>query len=437
MSAPVTRKPQRRGVCPGLSAPMPTGDGLLARLSTTGTIPLIAFAALCEAARTYGNGVVEVTSRGSVQVRGLSEASASPFADAIAALDIAAADGVPVLCNALAGLDADEIFDSTSFARNLRQRIAQGALAARLSPKVSIVIDDGGTIGLDAVAADIRLRAERRHGDVTIDVGVGGDDSHAAKLGSIAPSYGVEAAIGLLDVIARHGREARARDVLATEGVKAFHASVRGLSRPARPRESGDPELDSRLRGNERSTPVGTFPLRDGTLAVGTGLAFGHTDSNALERLVDAAATAGAIGLRTAPGRALLAIGVAPGSAAALTSRAENLGFITRADDPRRGVIACPGAPVCASAHIASRALAPVIAADVVGLNGIIHISGCAKGCAHAAAAALTIVGTAEGCAMIADGIVGDAPFAVVPESELRAAVRDHVRKRHREAAHV
>ena len=428
MSAPVTRQPQRRGACPGLSAPMPTGDGLLARLLPTGTIPLAAFAASCEAARTYGNGIIEVTSRGSIQVRGLSETSAPQFADAIAALDIAAEDGVPVLCNALAGLDADEIFNSTSFAESLRQHIARRDPASRLSPKVSIVIDGGGAIGLDAVAADIRLRAQRQHGDIMLDVSVGGDDSHASKLGSIAPIHGVEAAIGLLDVIARHGREARARNVVAAEGVAAFHAAFR---------EAGLAPLDSRSRGNERTPPIGTFPLRDGKFAIGIGLAFGHADTHALMRLVDAAGAAGAIGLRTAPGRALLAIGIAPDRAAAFAARAESLGFITRADDPRRRVISCAGAPICASAHIASRAFAPGIAADAAVLDGTVHISGCAKGCAHAAAAALTIVGTAEGCAMIANGSVRDAPFAVVPESKLGAAISDHVRKHRREPAHV
>ncbi len=49
----------------------------------------------------------------------------------------------------------------------------------------------------------------------------------------------------------------------------------------------------------------------------------------------------------------------------------------------------------------------------------------------------LTIVGTAEGCAMIANGSVRDAPFAVVPESELGVAISDHVRKHRREPAHV
>ena len=62
---------QRRGACPGLSAPMPTGDGLLVRLLPIGTIPLDAFAALCAAAQAHGNGVIEVTARGSIQVRGL------------------------------------------------------------------------------------------------------------------------------------------------------------------------------------------------------------------------------------------------------------------------------------------------------------------------------------------------------------------------------
>ena len=64
--------PPRRGVCPGLSRPLPTGDGLLARLRPTGTIAPDAFAALCAAARAHGNGIVEITARGSIQVRGLS-----------------------------------------------------------------------------------------------------------------------------------------------------------------------------------------------------------------------------------------------------------------------------------------------------------------------------------------------------------------------------
>ena len=76
MTAAALTLPQRRGACPGLSAPMATGDGLLVRLLPIGTIALDAFAALCVAARQHGNGIIEVTSRGSIQIRGLSAASA-------------------------------------------------------------------------------------------------------------------------------------------------------------------------------------------------------------------------------------------------------------------------------------------------------------------------------------------------------------------------
>ncbi len=72
MNVPVSAS-MRRGACPGLSAPMATGDGLLARLTPSGsTIALDAFAGLCAAARTHGNGIIEITSRGSIQIRGLS-----------------------------------------------------------------------------------------------------------------------------------------------------------------------------------------------------------------------------------------------------------------------------------------------------------------------------------------------------------------------------
>src|ERR1700685_151764 len=102
MTAPALTLPQRRGACPGLSAPMTTGDGLLVRLLPIGMIELTAFAALCAAARQYGNGVIEVTSRGSIQIRGLSTATAPRFAAAVGARRIAGEGGIPVLNHPLA-----------------------------------------------------------------------------------------------------------------------------------------------------------------------------------------------------------------------------------------------------------------------------------------------------------------------------------------------
>src|ERR1700732_522963 len=91
----------RRGACPGLSAPMPTGDGLLVRLMPAEPIPLDAFIGFCEAARQHGNGTIEISARGSLQVRGLTPRSAPLFASAVAELGIVTHEGVPVI----AGLD--------------------------------------------------------------------------------------------------------------------------------------------------------------------------------------------------------------------------------------------------------------------------------------------------------------------------------------------
>ena len=61
MTAHARRLPERRGVCPGLASPLPTGDGLLARFTPAGTMTLAAFKHFCAAARTHGNGIVEVS----------------------------------------------------------------------------------------------------------------------------------------------------------------------------------------------------------------------------------------------------------------------------------------------------------------------------------------------------------------------------------------
>ena len=104
--------PMRRGACPGLTSPMPTGDGLPVRLMPVGTISLDAMAAFCAAALEQGSGIIDITSRGSLQVRGLSEASAAKFAAAVAQLGIAAQEGVSVISDPLAGLDPDEVIDA-------------------------------------------------------------------------------------------------------------------------------------------------------------------------------------------------------------------------------------------------------------------------------------------------------------------------------------
>ncbi len=428
MSARAIFFSQHRGACPGLSAPMPTGDGLLVRFLPIGVIPLAAFVALCAAARRDGNGIIEVTGRGSIQIRGLRTESAPRFADSIAALGIATADGVSVHANPLAGLDPTEILDAGVLATDIRRAAARAGLGARLAPKVSVAVDGGGRLNLDDVAADVRLRAERVDRAVTLRVSLGGDGANATQLGAVAPADGVEAVVYLLEVISRHGRMTRAREILAAGGIAAFRSAVAGLLIPG--------ALPPNMR--EPSKVIGTHRLRDGSLVYGIGLPFGHAEAVALERLAAAAAAAGAAGIGTA-GRTLLIVSLDDRTMPAFVHDAKRLGFIVDAGDSRRRVIACAGAPICASGHVATRALAPAIADSVAASPDatLIHVSGCAKGCAYSGKAGLTVVGTPAGCVLIAEGSVSDAPFAIVTAENLPAAVTRHVRESCREGSHV
>ncbi len=426
--------PPPRGACPGLSSPMPTGDGLLVRLLPIGTIPLAAVADLCDAARRHGNSVIEVTSRGSLQFRGLSAASAPQFAAEIAALAIAAQESVPVLCNPLAGLDAQELYDSAALAADLRRALARNQLTTQLGAKVSVAIDGGGPLNLAKLAADIRLSARVLNNGVALAVSVGGDEASAVHLGVVASANAVETVLRLLDVLARYDRDARARDIVGGEGAAVFRSVVADLLISTHPR-------DGRKMIPQKSVhSIGTHPLGNGVVACGVGFAFGHADAGALQGLADAAGAAGASGLRAAPERTLLAIGLTPEAVPAFVAAAMELGFVGRPDDPRRHVVACAGAPICASAHLASRALAPLIATSVAPyLDGAftIHVSGCAKGCAQAAPATLTLVGVPGGCALIADGSVRDTAFVIVPDSDLPAAVAKFARDRKPGGEHV
>jgi precorrin-3B synthase len=164
--------------------------------------------------------------------------------------------------------------------------------------------------------------------------------------------------------------------------------------------------------------PVGIHRLSSGGNALGAALPFGHSDSETLSRLMDAARNAGAVGVRTAPGRALLLVGVSPGMTRKLIAEAGALGFIVDRADPRRRVVACAGAPICASGQIAAREMAPAIAdaARELPAGELIHVSGCAKGCAHPAPAAVAAFGNNGRCDVFAGGLLS---CSVTPDALL------------------
>src|SRR5262249_26269517 len=96
-----------------------------------------------------------------------------------------------------------------------------------------------------------------------------------------------------------------------------------------------------------------------------------------------------------------------------------------RAEDPRRQVVACAGAPICAAAEISTRALAPSLAkAATAGADALtVHLSGCSKGCACARSTPLTVVGIEGRCGVVVNGSARDALLCMLMPGAVRSAL--------------
>lgn len=387
---------------------MQTGDGLLVRLNpVAGGVSPKALIGLCEAARRHGNGIIEVTARGSLQIRGLTAESATLMAAEVDSLGIAVRTGVPVETGPLAGLDPDEIADPTPLAAGIRAAIDAAGLGGRLGPKVSVVIDGGGQLAMDTVQADVRLTALAP--DLWL-LAAAGDARTATLIGTVTEAEAGSATPAILHAIAERGREARARDLKGQE----IRELVSAFLNP----DESKPELHTL----NPPSPIGILPLANGASVLGLGLPFGHTQATRMIALCREAEALGAREIRFALQRAILVLGLSQSGCDALQGTAKSLGFITDALDPRRMIAACPGAPACASGRIASRDIAEEIARDsgaALDASVTLHISGCAKGCAHPAAATLTLVGDEKGAGLVVDGTAKGLPAAYTPGYEL------------------
>ena len=406
MTAPTRRESlaggfTRRGACPALSAPMQTGDGLLVRLNPVdGGLSPNMLIGLCKAALGHGNGIVEVTSRGSLQIRGLTPHSAAALALDVDRLGISVRTGIPVQTGALAGLDPHEISDPSALADALRAGIAGAGLDVRLGPKVSVVVDGGGRSMLEDVAADVRLTAVR---DGLWQVAVAGD-TRTAEIVGFARENALEETLALLAAIAAKGVSARARDLTAEETAGAIEAAKSSFTPPS--------VLPKECEPTNRPTLFTVHSLTDNRHALGVALPFGQTTAETLIALAQAAENLGVSDIRLAPRRTLIALCPSTKAAETLRQTAENLDLITSPSDPRQHISACPGAPACASGYLPARSLAAQIASDFAALEGSLHISGCAKGCAHPGKADITIVGSENGAGIVVAGTARDVPLA-------------------------
>ena len=399
---------QRRGACPTLLEPMQTGDGLLARLRPTGGILTVRqFIRLAEAAKKHGNGIIEITARGSLQIRGLRSGSVQPLAADLAASGISVPAGPVIELSPLHGIAPDEIGNPVEIEVLLREELAAELLSPLLAPKLSIVIDGGGNDGLAAVTGDIRVSA------VSVGVwrvAINGDERTALPLLTGNAAEAVRAVGELLRQLVLLGRHKRCRDIERESLLLAFPSMEEMFL--ARAPESKQPLL-------------GTLALPDGSAILGLRPRFGQMHASELVSFLEQAEALGATEVRPGPGRIFFLVGLDGQSAATVAEMAPGCGLSVDCDDPSMHIATCAGADACASGRFQIKACAERLvckARELLDGSMTVHLSGCAKGCAHPRPA-LCVVGADDGYHLMLDGVASDIPDAQIAGGDIDSAI--------------
>ncbi|MBZ6382058.1 cobalamin biosynthesis protein CobG [Sphingomonas sanguinis] len=352
-----------KGWCPDAWRPMMAGDGLLVRVRPPlGRLTAEQAVGLCAGAIRHGNGQIDLTVRANLQIRGVTETGWPMLLAELQALGLVDPDPVSEGRGAmLINPDWREGDDSHAIASELRARLVE---LPELPGKVGFVVDVGPATVLMPASGDFRveraadggllLRADARARGVTI-----------------TPATAVDALIRLAHWFVESGGR--------TAGRMARHEAA----------------LPDWAQGDAKPAPFGV-PMQPGVHPIGTvyGLPFGRIAAASLAALVRTHGCA----VRLTPWRLLVAEGIAPAPAADMLL----------ADSPILHVDACVGAPACPQASVATRELAARLAPLI---DGHLHVSGCAKGCARARAADWVLTGREGAFDLARNARAGAAPL--------------------------
>ncbi|HDZ45619.1 hypothetical protein LCGC14_0097340 [marine sediment metagenome] len=377
--------PRIKGWCPGAWRPMATGDGLLVRVRPPlGELSREQMLALCEATETFGSGLIELTSRANLQLRGVTDASWPPLMAFLVEHQLVSddpeAERQPQMMLAPAWQKGD---DTHTIARLLQ---ARGSELAAMPGKVGIAIDAGKAPVLGDSAADFRIE-------------------RSTEGGLLVRADGYAQGTAVSDT-----------DAAVEQLVRLTHWFV----------DSGGWE-SGRMRRHKAPlpdwAPADTAPSHGEKLALGehsegmvVGLPFGRVAADTLREAVFPAS-----GSQTS----ISAVQVTPWRRLLLKD-CDTLpavdGLIRHNSDPRLAMDACPGAPYCEQASVATQPLAGKLSGWV---ETSVHISGCAKGCARQRPAALCLTGRDGRFDVIINGRADSTPVkSGLTESEALDVIR-------------
>ena len=352
-----------KGWCPGALRPMQSGDGLVVRIRPPlGRLTPQQAYAIAQASETHGNGIIDLSARANLQLRGVTETSHTKLIDDLRTQGLIDKD---IETETLRNLIVTPFRDAETgaLAATLTAALAQ---MPRLPGKFGFALDTGPLPVLTKASADIRVERS--------------DEGHL-----ILRPEGHPLGQPVADL---------ARDAIAmAEWFVASGGISNGRGRIAALIAKGIVPPDCTLAPAEPlPTPIpGLHPY--GALLA---LAFGQMRAETLHGLADLNHE-----IRPTPWRMLFIVGA--------TELPAIPGLITDPADPILRITACTGAPACPQALGDTRNLARQVAPHLSATQSL-HISGCAKGCAHPTAAKTTLTSTGQGYDLIRNGTAHDTP---------------------------
>jgi precorrin-3B synthase len=354
--------------CPGLLRPHVAEDGLLVRIrlpggQTTSRVLL----GLSRLAGAYGEGSLQLTSRGNVQLRGLREAQLPELVDEVAALGLLPSETHErvrnILASPLSGLDGSRP-DVRQLTQQLDAAVCAKAELSELPGRFLFAFDDGSR-DVSSVRFDLAWRAGPGGSGVLL---VGG------------PRHGIpvhaESAVDLMVTLAL-------RFVRLRPNLPGAPWHVAELADPAvlDPRISALDPLDP----SETASGSGAPQLG----AVGTAASVGVPLSLLTASQVAALhAAAGGGPVVVTPWRGV----VVPDGAISLPALAA-AGLLTHDRSTWSALTACVGSPGCAKSAISTRGLATALTAALDRPTALpVHVSGCPRRCGAPSGAHVDLV---------------------------------------------
>lgn len=364
---------------------METGDGLLSRVRIAGgRLQSHQLKMLASLAERWALPVLELTSRGNLQIRGLdahgdAQVTAALIESKLAATPAAAEAVRNVLSTPAADLDANAVADPWPIARELDQALLCDTTLWSLPSKFRIVLDGGGVTSIAQQTADIRADAVVSAQGIRYRLALAGSAQSAQVLGDCPSEQLGALMLALVRCFMQLNHQLpqpvhRLADLLAVTGIEPFQHAC------------GPLEHVSNLAKQSSSAALGAQPGW-----FGVAVPFGQLTTEAALKLAALVEQRGNGQLRITPRRQILL----PEAGLEVASVLGALGLITTDGDPRLSVTACPGAPACRSGSTATRNDALVWARALPQLfDGElnVHVSGCGKGCARPRASPLTLV---------------------------------------------